>query len=102
MAAISRVLRAGAARHLWRARLRSSLVIVCAALGVAGVVTSVDYAAGGRQRILEQIRRMGVNVVTVAAQQSTVVAGRARTGSIVTTLREADYAALRREVPDLV
>ena len=102
MLPLLRPFHAGAARSLWRAKLRSGLVIVCAALGVAGVVTSVDYAASGRQQILDRIRRMGTNVITVAARQSTVVAGRARTGSMVTTLRDADYVALRREVPDLV
>jgi putative ABC transport system permease protein len=97
-----RLLGAGSARLMWRARLRSGLVVACASLGVAGVITSVDYAAGGRQQVLDQVRRMGVNAISITAEQSSVVAGRARTGSIVTTLREADYTALRREVPGRV
>jgi putative ABC transport system permease protein len=87
---------------MWRYRLRSSLVVSCASLGVAGIVASVNYASSGRQQVLDQIRRLGTNLVTVTAQQSRATAGRARTGSIVTTLREADYAVLRRELVDEV
>ncbi len=87
---------------MWRYRLRSSLVVSCAALGVAGIITSVNYASSGRQQLLDQIRRMGTNIVMVTAQQSRATAGRARTGSIVTTLRDVDYATLRRDVPDQV
>lgn len=82
-----------------RYRLRSTLVIVCAALGVAGAITAVNFASGGRQQILEQIRRLGTNIIVVSAKQSRAVAGRERTGTIVTTLVEADYRALQRELP---
>jgi len=84
-------------RQLRRFRLRSALVISCAALGVAGAITAVNYASGGQQQVLEQIRRLGTNVVIVSAKESRAVAGRERTGTIVTTLVEADYTALRRE-----
>ena len=70
----------GALRQIVRNRLRSGLVIVCAGLGVAGAITAVNYASGGRQQVLEQIKRLGTNVITVSAQQSHSVAGRARTG----------------------
>ncbi|MDP6673881.1 MAG: ABC transporter permease [Gammaproteobacteria bacterium] len=85
-------------RQLRRFRLRSALVICCAALGVAGSITAVNYASGGQQRVLEQIRRLGTNVVVVSAKQSQTVAGRERTGTIVTTLVEADYVAIRRNL----
>jgi putative ABC transport system permease protein len=93
-----RYLIAGAVRQMWRYRLRSTLVVACAALGVAGIIASVDYASSGRQQVLDAIRRMGTNIVMVRAEQSRAVAGRARTGTVVTTLREADYALLRRDV----
>jgi putative ABC transport system permease protein len=93
-----RYLIAGAFRQMWRFRLRSGLVIVCASLGVAGIITSVNYASSGRQQVLDQILRMGTNTVMVTARQSRGTAGRARTGSIVTTLREADYTLLRRDL----
>jgi putative ABC transport system permease protein len=85
-------------RQLRRFRLRSMLVISCAALGVAGAITAVNYASGGQQQVLEQIRRLGTNVIVVSAKQSQAIAGRERTGAIVVTLVEADYIALRREL----
>ena len=76
----------GIGRQLWRYKLRSGLVVVCTALGVAGATTAVNYASGGRQQVLTQIRRLGSNVLTISAEQSRGVADRARTGAIVTTL----------------
>lgn len=74
------------------------LVICCAALGVAGAVTSVNYASGGRQQVLRRIQQLGTNLLVINAEQSRSAGGRARTGTIVTTLTEADYLALRRDV----
>lgn len=91
----------GAMRQIWRYKLRSTLIICCAALGVAGATSAVNYASGGRQQILDQIQRLGTNLVIVSAEQSRNVAGRARTGTIVTTLGEPDYIALRREITGL-
>ncbi len=85
-------------RRLWRFRLRSALALAAAALGVAGFIASVDYAAAGRLRALDQIRRLGIGTLVVSAQQSRAVAGRARTGAQVTTLVEQDYQAIRRDV----
>jgi putative ABC transport system permease protein len=88
----------GSMRQIWRYRLRSFLVIACAALGVAGAVASVNYASGGRAQVLEKIRRFGTNVIVINAEQSRAAGGRARTGQIVTTLQQPDYQALRRDV----
>jgi putative ABC transport system permease protein len=71
-------------------------------MGAAGVIVSVNFAAGGRQQVLDQIRRMGTNIVMVTAQGDRGRAGRARTGSIVTTLRQSDYTAIRRDVGEIV
>ena len=87
----------GCLRQIWRYRLRSSLVMLCAALGVAGAVTSVNYASGGRAQVLEKIQRLGTNVIVINAEQSRAEGGRARTGTIVTTLQEPDYLAKRRK-----
>lgn len=88
----------GGLRQIWRYRLRSMLVICCAALGVAGAVTSVNYASGGREQVLTRIQQLGTNLLVINAEQSRSVGGRERTGTIVTTLVEADYLALRRDV----
>ena len=92
---------AGALRTVWRFRLRSALTLLSAMLGVSGVIASVNYAAGGRRQVLEQIRRMGTNVLIITPQLSRRVGGRAQTGTLVTTLVDADYAAIRRNVSSI-
>ncbi len=87
---------------MWRYRARSLLVIACAALGVTGSIAAVSYASGGRQQVIDQVARLGTNVVVVSALQDRSTGGRARSGTIATTLREADYRALRRELPAIV
>ena len=81
-----------------RYRLRSALIVGCAALGVAGAITIVNYASGGRVEILGQINRLGTNIVVVSAKQSRAVADRERTGAVVTTLVAADYRAILDEI----
>ncbi|HEY6250527.1 MAG TPA: ABC transporter permease [Candidatus Angelobacter sp.] len=85
-------------RLLWRYRLRSALLMLSAALGVSGVVCSVNYGASGTQQVLDQIRRMGTNVLIITPAQSRAIAGRSRTGALVTTLIERDYTAIKKEV----
>jgi putative ABC transport system permease protein len=72
--------------------------MLSAALGVSGVVCSVNYGASGTRQILDQIRRMGTNVLMIAPAQSRAIAGRARTGAPVTSLVERDYRAIKSEV----
>src|SRR5579863_4886429 len=84
---------------LWRFPLRSGLTALSAALGVAGAVASINYALGGRQKVIDQLARLGTNVLIVTPRQSRSVGGRARTGTLVTTLTPGDYASLRRDVP---
>jgi putative ABC transport system permease protein len=91
-----------ALRVLWRFRFRSTLILLSAILGVSGVIVSVDFASGGRQQALNQIARMGVNVLAITPQQNRSVGGRARTGAIVQTLVDADYAGIRRQVPAIL
>jgi putative ABC transport system permease protein len=88
-----------ALRVLWRFRFRSALILASAILGVAGVIVSVDFASGGRQQALQQIERMGVDVLAITPRQNRNVGGRARTGALVQTLVDADYAGIRRQVP---
>ena len=83
---------------LWRHPLRSGLLILSSALGVAGVVCSVNYGAGGSKQLLDQIEKLGTNILIITPAQSRSVAGRARTGAAVTTLIERDYSLLRREI----
>lgn len=89
-------------RVVWRFRFRSALMLLSATLGIAGVIISVNFAEGGRQQALGQIEHMGVNVLAITPQQDRGVGGRARTGAIVQTLVEADYAAIHRQLPSAV
>jgi putative ABC transport system permease protein len=91
------ILRASS-RTVWRYPLRSGLTILSAVLGVAGALTSVNYALGGRQKLIDQLARLGTNVLIVTPRQSQSVAGRTRTGSIATTLTAADYNVVNREI----
>ena len=85
-------------RLILRYPLRSVLLALSAALGVSGVVCSMNYGASGTEKVLEQIRRLGTNVLIITPAQSRSVAGRARTGAAVTTLVERDYVAMKRNV----
>lgn len=88
-------------RHFRRSRLQAVLAIVAAVTGTAGVAVSTGYAASGRQKIFDQFRRMGTNLIVVTPIQSRAVGGRARTGTIVTTLRETDERALLAGIPEI-
>lgn len=77
--------------------MRSGLTILSAALGVAGAVSSINFALGGRQKVVEQLARLGTNVLIVTPRASRSVGGRARTGTLVTTLTPDDYASIRRD-----
>jgi putative ABC transport system permease protein len=90
-----------AARNFWRFRLQGVVIIVASMTGTAGVITSAGYAAGGRQKILDQFSRLGTNIIVVTPQQSRSVGGRARTGTVVTTLNAADVKAIRQTVPGI-
>jgi putative ABC transport system permease protein len=90
-----------ALRHFWRSPLHAALAIAAAMAGTSGVVVCTGFAAGGRQKIFDQFRQMGTNLIVVTPQQSRSVAGRVRTGSLVTTLREVDYRALLTNVPGI-
>lgn len=89
-------------RNFGRFRLQSVLIVAASVTGTAGVILSTGYAAGGRQKILDQFAQLGTNVIIVTPQQSRAVGGRARTGSVVTTLNETDYKAIVESVDGIV
>lgn len=91
-----------AARNFWRFRLQAVVITLAAMTGTSGVIVSTGYAAGGRQKILDQFSRLGTNVIIVTPEQSKAVGGRARTGAIVTTLKAADLKAIRQSVAGIV
>jgi putative ABC transport system permease protein len=95
------LLAAGSLRLIWRFRLRSGLILLSALLGVGGVISAISYAAEGRLKVLNRIELLGTNVLVVTPQLSRNVGGRAKTGTVVTTLGAADYAEILREIPEI-
>lgn len=92
----------GCLRVILRFPLRSTVILLSTMLGVAGVIISMSYATAGRGRVLQQLRELGTNVMTVTPAPSRSVGGRARTGAAVTTLADDDYLAIRHYVADIV
>ena len=97
---LTQLLRVGL-RNFRRSRLQAALATLSALSGTGGIVVCSGYGAAGRAKIFDQFRSMGTNLVLVTPRQSRAVGGRARTGAIATTLREGDYKAILRAVPEI-
>jgi putative ABC transport system permease protein len=90
-----------ALRSAWRALatnlLRSVLTMLGIIIGVAAVITTIAIGQGAQQRVAEQIKGLGSNIMLVlpGAQTSGGVRFGAQTGQALT---EDDAAAIAREV----
>jgi putative ABC transport system permease protein len=82
-------------------KLRTALSVLGIVVGVAAVVVIVSVGKGAEKRILDQIRDMGTNLVTVSAGQTRLVAGRQRQMTIVVTLLPADAEAIAKDCPSV-
>ncbi|HSM91534.1 MAG TPA: ABC transporter permease [Anaeromyxobacteraceae bacterium] len=82
-------------RSAWRERRRTWPAALGIAVGVAALVAMVGVGQGAERAVVERIRAMGSDLVTVSAGQVRVVLGRARQVGNVTTLTAADAEALR-------
>ncbi|OHB68949.1 MAG: hypothetical protein A2V70_09710 [Planctomycetes bacterium RBG_13_63_9] len=82
-------------------KLRTALSVLGIVVGVAAVVVMVSIGKGAEKRILDQIRAMGTNLITVSAGQTRLVAGRQRQMTTVTTLLPADAQAIARDCPSV-
>ena len=79
-------------------KLRTALTSLGMVIGVAAVITMLAVGAGARERVVEQIRSMGTNLVLVWARSATV--GGARIGArTLPAVTEEDAWALERELP---
>ncbi|NLS94956.1 MAG: FtsX-like permease family protein [Planctomycetaceae bacterium] len=70
-------------------------------VGVATVILMVSAGKGAEKSILDRIRGMGTNLITVTAGQTRVIAGRQRQMSTVTTLMPDDAQAVQQECPSV-
>lgn len=80
-------------------KLRTLLSVLGMVVGVGAVVLMVAAGKGAEKRILDQIRDMGTNLITITAGQTRIVAGRQRQMSSVTTLLPSDAEAVAKECP---
>ncbi len=81
-------------RSAWRERRRTWPAALGIAVGVAALVAMVGVGQGAERAVVDRIRAMGSDLVTVSSGQVRVVAGRARQVGNVTTLSAADAEAL--------
>ncbi|HXH86286.1 MAG TPA: ABC transporter permease, partial [Nitrospira sp.] len=87
-----------ALRALARNKLRSFLTMLGIIIGVGAVIAMVAIGEGAKQRVQDQIARLGTNVLVVLP--GTVTLGGARTGSGgVQTLVASDAKAIINEIP---
>jgi putative ABC transport system permease protein len=82
-------------------KLRTLLSVLGIVVGVAAVILMVAAGKGAERRILDRIRDMGTNLVTVSAGQTRIIAGRQRQISTVTTLIVEDAAAIVQHCPSV-
>jgi len=86
-----------ALRALARNKLRSFLTMLGIIIGVGAVIAMVAIGEGAKQRVQDQIARLGTNVLVVLP--GTVTLGGARTGSGgVQTLVASDARAIMNEI----
>ncbi len=78
--------------------MRSALTVLGIVIGVASVIAMIAVGRGATQRIQDQIRSMGSNVLVVLSGSSTAGGLRAGAGTLL-TLTEEDAAAIQAECP---
>jgi len=87
---------------LWAHKLRTILSLLGIVVGIATVSVMAAVGRGSEQKVLEGIRRMGTNLISVTAGKVTVVAGRTRQNAIVTSLLPEDAYAIQSAAPELI
>ena len=80
-------------------KMRTLLSVIGIVVGIATVVLMVSAGRGAEREILDRIRAMGTNLITINAGQTRIVAGRQRQTSTVTTMTLADAEAVALECP---
>ena len=87
-----------AARALHVNTLRSVLTVLGIVIGVAAVIAMVAVGAGAQQRVAEQIRSLGSNLLVVVASTTNLGGVRGGAGTRI-ALSDDDAFAMQRELP---
>jgi putative ABC transport system permease protein len=87
-------------RALAMNKVRSALTMLGIVIGVASVIATVAVGSGATQRIQEQIKSIGSNLIIVLPGSTTSSGMRMGSGSVV-TLSEADARELMGQSPDI-
>jgi putative ABC transport system permease protein len=90
------------AEMLMAHKLRTLLSLLGIVVGVATVSVMAAVGRGSEQKVLDGIRSMGTNLISISAGKVVLIAGRDRQGAVVTTLLPEDAAAVESGASDLV
>ena len=80
-------------------KLRSALTMLGIVIGVGAVIVMIAVGSGAQQRVEEQIRALGSNLLLIMPGATTAGGVRMGFGSS-STLTEDDVVALNREIPE--
>jgi len=82
-------------------KMRTGLTMLGMIIGVAAVIAMIGIGAGAQERVREQIRALGSNLIMIFPGSTTASGVRLGTGA-AQTLTEEDAAALAREIDGVV
>jgi putative ABC transport system permease protein len=83
-------------------KLRTILSILGIVVGIATVSVMTAVGRGSEQKVMDGIRSMGTNLVSISAGKVMLIAGRERQGAVVVTLLPQDATAIQSGASDLV
>jgi putative ABC transport system permease protein len=83
-------------------RLRTILSVLGIVVGIATVTVMTAVGRGSEQKVMDGIRSMGSNLISVSAGKVMLIAGRERQGAVVTSLLPQDATAIQSGASDLV
>jgi putative ABC transport system permease protein len=97
----TRVLKVSA-EMLMAHKLRTMLSLLGTVVGIATVSVMAAVGKGSEQKVMEGIRSMGTNLISISAGKVALIAGRERQGAVVTTLMPEDAGAIGKGASDLI
>ena len=83
-------------------KLRTVLSLLGIVVGIATVSVMDSVGKGSEDKVMDSIRSMGTNLISISAGKVKLIAGRERQGAVVTTLLPQDVEAIRDGAADLI